>query len=41
MDNVDPDTLMVGAGVVLSLIALLELYPAWKSGQETDSPPSL
>lgn len=32
MDDVDisPDTVMILAGIVLSLIALLELYPAWK-----------
>lgn len=30
VDDIDPDTLMVAAGVALSLIAVLELYPAWK-----------
>lgn len=30
MRNIDPDTLMVAAGVVISLIALLELYPLWR-----------
>lgn len=30
MDDIDPDTLMVLAGVVISLIAALELYSAWK-----------
>jgi hypothetical protein len=31
MDDIDPDTMMMAAGVVLSLIALLEFYPAWKN----------
>ena len=30
MDDIDPDTLMVLAGVVISLIAALELYSTWK-----------
>jgi hypothetical protein len=30
MDDFDSDVLMIAAGVVLSLIALLELYPAWR-----------
>jgi len=30
MRDVDPDTLMVVAGVVISLIALAELYPLWR-----------
>lgn len=30
MDDIDPDTLMVLAGVVISLIAALEVYSAWK-----------
>lgn len=30
MDDMDPDTAMVAAGVVLSLIAAAEFYPAWK-----------
>jgi hypothetical protein len=34
MDDIDPDTLMIAAGVVLSLIAVLELYPAWKRSRE-------
>lgn len=34
MDDIDPDTVMIAAGVVLSLIALLELYPAWKRTRE-------
>jgi len=37
MDNVDvdPDTVMIVAGIVLSLIAVVELYPAWKRARET------
>ncbi len=30
MDDIDPDTLMIAAGVVISLIAAVELYAAWK-----------
>lgn len=30
MDDIDPDVLMIAIGVVLSLIVVLELYPAWK-----------
>jgi hypothetical protein len=30
MDDMDSDTAMIAAGVVISLIAVLELYPAWK-----------
>lgn len=33
MDDMDPDTAMVAAGVVLSLVAILELYPAWKNAR--------
>jgi hypothetical protein len=35
MDEIDPDTAMIAAGVVLSLIAVLELYPALKKSRET------
>jgi hypothetical protein len=31
MDDIDPDTAMVAAGVVISLIAILEFYPAGKA----------
>jgi hypothetical protein len=31
VNNIDADTLMVAAGVVLSIVALLEIYPAWKN----------
>jgi hypothetical protein len=34
MDEMDPDTAMVVAGVVITLIAILELYPAWKHMRE-------
>lgn len=27
MDRTNPDTIMIAAGIVLSLLALLELYP--------------
>ncbi len=33
MDEIDPDTAMVAAGVVISLIAVLEFYPAWKKAR--------
>ena len=33
MDDMDPDSTMVAAGVVISLIAILELYPAWKKAR--------
>jgi|JXWS01.1.fsa_nt_gb hypothetical protein len=33
MEDIDPDTAMVAAGVVLSLIAIIELYPAWKKSR--------
>ncbi len=33
MDDIDPDTLMILAGVVISLIAVLEFYPAWKKAR--------
>ncbi|WP_275671154.1 hypothetical protein [Halobaculum rubrum] len=31
MDDLDPDTAMIAAGIVLSLIAVLEYYPAWRN----------
>ena len=34
MDDIDPDTLMVAAGVVLSLIAVMEIYPIWKRSRD-------
>jgi len=34
MDDIDPDTMMVAAGVVLSFIALLGIYPLWRDAQE-------
>jgi hypothetical protein len=34
MDDIDPDTAMVAAGVVISLIAILEFYPAWKAARK-------
>lgn len=33
MKDIDPDTAMVAAGVVISLIAVLELYPAWRKSR--------
>jgi hypothetical protein len=34
MDDIDPDTAMVAAGVVISLVALLEFYPALRNTRE-------
>lgn len=34
MDDIDPDTIMMAAGVVLSLIALFEIYPNWRGTRE-------
>jgi len=28
--DINPDAMMILAGLVISLIAVLELYPAWK-----------
>lgn len=33
MDDIDSDAKMVAAGVVISAIAILEFYPAWKNTQ--------
>jgi hypothetical protein len=33
MDDIDPDTAMIAAGVVISLIAALEFYPAWRDSR--------
>jgi hypothetical protein len=30
MDDIDPDTMMVLAGVMLSLLVLKELYSSWR-----------
>ncbi len=46
--DIDPDTVMIAAGIVLSLVAALELYPAWKRARSggrapatrPDDPPS-
>lgn len=34
MDEIDPDTTMVAAGDVISLIAILEFYPAWMKARK-------
>jgi hypothetical protein len=34
MDDIDPDVLMIAVGVALSLIAVMELYPAWKRSRQ-------
>ena len=34
MDDIDPDTAMIAAGIVLSLIAVLEIYSAFKNARE-------
>ncbi len=33
MDDVDPDTVMIAAGVLLSLVAALEFYSNWKDAR--------
>lgn len=33
MDTADPDTLMVVAGLALSLLALVEIYADWKAAR--------
>lgn len=35
MDRTDPDTLMIAAGVVISFVALLELYPLFNGSDDT------
>jgi hypothetical protein len=35
MDETDSDTTMIAAGVVISLIAILEYYLAWKRTRQT------
>lgn len=34
MDDIDPDMMMIAAGVVLSLVALLGIYPLWRNARE-------
>lgn len=34
MDDTELDTMMIIAGVVISFIAVLEFYPAWKNTRE-------
>lgn len=34
MDDIDPDTAMIAGGVVISLIAIQEFYPAWKNARK-------
>ena len=36
MDDIDPDTLMILAGVAISLIAAVELYSTWKETRGSD-----
>lgn len=31
MDEIDPDTLMIVAGVVISVLASIEIYSNWKN----------
>jgi hypothetical protein len=37
MARINPDNEMVVAGVVLSLLAALELYPLWKAATDEQS----
>ncbi|MEZ3163146.1 hypothetical protein ABNG03_00790 [Halorubrum sp. RMP-47] len=34
MGSIDADTVMIGAGVVLSLLAFIEVYTTWRRTQE-------
>jgi hypothetical protein len=34
MSGIDSDTMMIVAGVVFSLLALIELYPSWKNTRD-------
>ncbi len=34
MDDIDADTMMVIAGVALSLLTLIEIYSSWKNTQQ-------
>jgi hypothetical protein len=34
MDDRESDTIMIIAGVVISFVAVLECYPAWKNTRE-------
>lgn len=34
MDSIRPDNEMILAGVIISLLAALELYPLWKSAKD-------
>jgi hypothetical protein len=34
MDDIDSDTMMIAAGVVITMIAILEFYPAWRETRE-------
>lgn len=31
MEDIDPDTIVIAAGLVITGIALLEIYPNWKN----------
>jgi hypothetical protein len=37
MKDIDPDTVMIATGVVITAIASVELYSAWKQTQKTSS----
>lgn len=34
MSDIDSDTIMIAAGIVFSLLALIELYSSWKNTQD-------
>jgi len=34
MRSIDADTVMIGAGVILSLLAFIEIYTTWKRTRE-------
>jgi hypothetical protein len=37
MANVDPDNVVVAAGLLITFVALLEIYPDWKGESESSN----
>lgn len=38
MDDTDPDTVMIVAGLLFSLLTLFELYSSWKRARNSRPP---
>lgn len=34
MDDIDPDKMMIAAGIALSIVASLGLYPIWRDARD-------